>query len=144
VEYAAMTAKALLIARARPHDGVFTTSDALACGVTRRMLEGLAEGGEIVRVHRGVYRFVHVPVTPIMLLRAAVAATDGDAVASHSSAAMLLGLDQVPLGTPEITVGYHNGATPRLHGVRVHTSRHLPPTTRRVCAVSRAPRARER
>lgn len=121
-----MTAETLLIARARPHGGVFTTSDARACGVTQRMLHGLVERGEIVRIHRSVYRFAHVPVTPLVLLRAALAATNGNAVASHSSAAMLLGLDNVPLGTPEITVGYHNGATPRLDRVRLHTSRQLP------------------
>jgi very-short-patch-repair endonuclease len=126
MDYGAMTAKTVFIARARPHDGVFTTSDALACGVTPRMLEGHMERGGIVRIHRGVYRFAHVPVTPVVLLRAALAATNGDAVASHSSAAMLLGLDQVPLATPEITVRYHNGATPRLDRVRVHTTRRLP------------------
>jgi very-short-patch-repair endonuclease len=60
------------------------------------------------------------------MLRAALAAADGAAIASHSSAAMLLGLDGVPFGTPEITVLDRNGHVPRLHRVRVHTSRNLP------------------
>lgn len=118
-----MSTHTALIAYARPRDGVFTTSEASARGVTRRELQGLHRRGEIVRVHRGVYRFTHVPVTPMALLRAALAAVRGDAVASHSSAAMLLGLDGVPVGTPEISVVERSGDVPRLHRVRVHTSR---------------------
>lgn len=115
-----------LIAHARQNDGVFTTSDALECGVTQRMLDRLCRHGEIIRIHRGVYRFAHVPVTPVMLLRAALAASGGTAVASHSSAAMLLGLNDVPFGTPELTLAGRRWHVRRHDRVRVHTSRDLP------------------
>lgn len=119
-------ARTALISRARQSDGVFTVSDARDCGVTFRMLQHLEQRQEIVRIHHGVYRFAHVPVTAIGMLRAALAATDGRAVASHSSAAMLLGLQDVPVGLPEITMTTHDGHVPRLHRVRVHKSRDLP------------------
>jgi very-short-patch-repair endonuclease len=119
-------ARSALIARARQHDGVFTTSDAHECGVTQRALRCLVERGEIVRVHRGVYRFTHVPVTPVIQLRAAPAAASGNAVAPHSSAATLLKLNDVPVGTPEITVVSRDVNLRKLHRVRVHTSRDLP------------------
>jgi very-short-patch-repair endonuclease len=115
-----------LIAHARRRDGVFTVSDARGCGVTHRMLQHLEQRQEIVRVHRSVYRFAHVPVTAAGMLRAALAASSGRAVASHSSAAMLLGLHDVAVGLPEITIPTHDGHVPRLHRVRVHQSRNLP------------------
>lgn len=116
--------KTALIKHARQRDGVFTAADAYACGLTRRMLQGLDRRGEVARIHRGVYRFAHVAVTALLLVRAALAAAGKAAVASHSSAAMLLGLDHVPIGTPEITV---TGAyVPRLKRVRVHSTRDLP------------------
>jgi hypothetical protein len=115
-----------LITYARQHDGVFTTADALECGVTHRMLERRCRRGEIVRIHHGVYRFAHVPVTPVVLLRAALASTSSSAVASHGSAAMLLGLDDVPVGTPEIMISGHQRNLPKRNRVRVHTSRELP------------------
>jgi hypothetical protein len=115
-----------LIAFARRRDGVFTTAEALECGVTHRMLERLRRRGEIVRIHRGVYRFAHVLVTPMQQVRAALAMTNGSAVASHGSAAMLLGLNDVPLATPEVTVITRRGHVPQRDGIRVHTSRNLP------------------
>jgi hypothetical protein len=115
-----------LIAHARQHDGVFTTADALTCGVTQPVLYRLCRRGEIIRVHRNVYRFAHVPVTPVMLVRAALAATGHNAMASHSSAALLLGLNDVPLSMPEITMTGRQRHMPRLDRVRVHTSRDLP------------------
>jgi very-short-patch-repair endonuclease len=80
----------------------------------------------VVRIHQGVYRFVHVPVTTAGLVRAALAATDGTAIASHSSAAMLLGLRDVPVGLPEITLVSRKRNVPKLRRVRVHSSRELP------------------
>jgi very-short-patch-repair endonuclease len=115
-----------LIAYALRHDGVFTTADARECGVTHRMLERRNQRGEIIRIHRGVYRFAHVPVTPMQRVRAALAMTNGKVVASHSSAAMLLGLSDVSLATPEMTVTTRRGHVPQRVGVRVHTSRDLP------------------
>jgi hypothetical protein len=124
-------ARKALIAHACRRDGVFAVSDARDCGVTHRMLQHLEQRQEIVRIHFSVYRFAHVPVTPVGMLRAALAAPNGTAVASHSSAAMLLGLKDVPIGLPEITITTHDGHVPRLPRSAFTSRATYPPTIAR-------------
>ena len=72
--------------------GLFTRHQALARGVTPKMLAGGLAKGHWARVRRGVYRMAGAPVTELQALLAAVLAAGPGAVASHRAAAWLWGL----------------------------------------------------
>ncbi len=80
--------------------GVISRAAARSCGLTDRQIDGLVARGEWERAASAVYRVASTPLLARTPLAVALAATGG--VASHRSAAELLGLlDTVP-AAPEI------------------------------------------
>ena len=77
---------------------------ALACGMTDRMIRHRMESGRWARVAAGVYRLAGVPVTWKQRALAACLVSGPGAVVSHRSAAMLWGVSGFRPGPLEITV----------------------------------------
>ena len=122
---------------ARQH-GLVTFEDAAALGASRSAWYRAIERGHLELVHRHVARMAGQPDTREQRILAAVLAlrqgnpTPELVVASHRSAALLLGLDR-PLGDP-VDVTTTAGHARRLSGVVVHRPTvlaDLVPTTRR-------------
>jgi very-short-patch-repair endonuclease len=93
---------------------VFTRAEALAHGLTPRMLDGR----RIVSVQRGVYRYVDTPCTTRLLAEAALRVLPEDAALSHVTAIRLRGLDIGP--TEPIHVSTNKPTQRILRGVVVH------------------------
>ncbi len=107
----------------RAQDALITVAQARALGLTAAQVQGFLQRGEWERLYRGVYRAAGAPRTDRQRVRAACLAAGGAAIASHTSAAWMLGLvDRAPT-RPEITVS--TDWAPSLKGVRVHRSRDL-------------------
>jgi very-short-patch-repair endonuclease len=93
---------------------VFTRAEALAHGLTPRMLEGR----RIVAVQRGVYRYATTPSDLPLMATAALRVLPDDAALSHVTALQLRGLDIGPTEPLHVST---NKATQRiLRGVVVH------------------------
>jgi len=101
--------------------GVVERGQALAAGVTARMIERRTASGRWVAVHPGVYRLAGAPASWQQRLVAATMATGG--VASHRAAARLWGLDVAPTERVVITVAGTSRRSTR--GVIVHHTRSL-------------------
>ena len=80
---------------ARQH-GLLTREQCRQCGLTRDQIDGRVATGRLLVVGRGVYRAAGVPVTWQANIQAAVLAGPTGTVASHLSAAALLGLRPRP------------------------------------------------
>jgi predicted transcriptional regulator of viral defense system len=106
---------------ARQH-GAISRRQALAVRLTRNQIAGRVASGRWRGAARGVFVVAAVPET--WEQRAAVACLAGPSgtVASHLTAAALLGLVEPP-AVPEVTVPA--GASSRVSGVVVHRLRHL-------------------
>ena len=112
------------------HGGLITRADALALGLTRHQIQDRVVRGAWVRIHPGVYRVAGIPLGPLADLRAAILVGGPHAVASHGSAAWLLGLGDEPRRPPTITVPVDHVA--RVAGVRMmRTSHPVRPVVRR-------------
>src|SRR5690606_16340461 len=105
-------------------NGVLTTTQLRELGVPPRSAGHLG-GAVLVAVHRGVRRHAAVPPSWLTDLAAAVVGGGPAAVASHRSAARLLGFDCVFAGTPEVTVPSLD--VPVHRGVRYHRTNLLAP-----------------
>lgn len=120
----------VLAALARAQHSVFTGTQAVERGVTRRMLRIRLAGRRLDRIDHDVF---HMPGTPLTweakLLGLVLAAGDG-ALASHRSAAALWGIEGFNRGTPELTVP--RGSRFRRDGARLHESTDLHLCGRRV------------
>lgn len=117
------------------HDGILTTSLLLDGGLSQRRIDRLSLAGVLTRLDRGVYRHAAVPPTRRSQIRAAVLVGGPNAVASHRSAAALLGLQEVPRFRPEIlTRDVH---VPRQPWLRAHRTTQLDPAD--VCTVDGIP-----
>ncbi len=89
-----------LLRLADAQGGVFTTADAQACGISRSALRHRLATGEWRRLRRGVFADSTACTAPVAYaetpalsaVAAALAAVGPGAVASHHSAALLLGL----------------------------------------------------
>jgi len=85
----------LIAATAAVQHGHITSTQLRAIGLTDEQIKYRTRVGRLVRVHPRVFRIGGTPSTPFGKLRAGTLATDG--VASHRSAAWLLGLwDRTP------------------------------------------------
>ncbi len=104
------------------HDSVITRDEALSLGMTRHQIDRMTTSGEWEIVHRAVYRPASVPVSPRLLLRAASAICGPSAVASHLSAAWLLGMTDRPSAVPTLIVA--PGKVVRGAGFRAIRSTH--------------------
>lgn len=114
----------------------FATAQAVACGVSPRVVARMHRTGETTRVHRGVHRMASAPVTWRGRLMAAVLAAappitaprsvrpqDG-AVASHGWAAKLHGIERIDTpDSPEVTITVPHAL--EIPDVRVHRTRRL-------------------
>ena len=91
-----------VLRRMRRQHGVVTRAQALADGMTERQITYRLAKGTWVREAQGVYR--HVSASPTALSRLLAACLAHGGLASHRSAAALLGIDGYRLGPVELTV----------------------------------------
>jgi very-short-patch-repair endonuclease len=91
-----------LARRAKSQSGLITRTQLLAVGFTDHQIYGLVGSARLVALHRGVFLVGGAPLTDAVRLHAATLATKG--VASHRSAAHLLGLIDSPPSRAEITI----------------------------------------
>ncbi len=111
-----------MVARiATAQHGLVTVRDALAAGLSTYQIEVRVRSGRWEPITRGVYRIAGAPETWMQLAKAATLAAPPGAVASHLTAAALIGLDTPPPSIPHITVPY--GRSARLPMARVHRAR---------------------
>lgn len=104
--------------------GHFSIDQARQVNVGRGAIDRLRQRGVIVRVQPRVYRLTSVPESEKGKLVAALLAAGSGAVASHSWAAWLLGLDRVRRTRhPEITLA--GGSRRTLRGVVIHRTSQL-------------------
>lgn len=89
--------------RASSQSGLVTRRQFLDIGCTDRQIDRCIRIGRLVALHRGVFLIGGAPLDDAVRLRAATLRTRG--VASHRSAAHLLGLIDTPPARPEIVVG---------------------------------------
>lgn len=101
--------------------GVVSRAQARAEGMTARQIERRVGSGLWVREHRGVYRHVATPSTPMSRLLAAWVAYGG--LASHRSAAALHRIDGYQLDVVELSVAH--GSNRAVKGVCFHQSTQL-------------------
>jgi hypothetical protein len=118
---------------ARPaarQNGLATRAQLREGGLTARQIDWAAQQDPLERMHRGVYRHQAAPFTVLTRLHGAVLAAGPLAVASRRSAAFLHDFDGIRVGVPEVLVP--SSGVPRLGGVRVHRTKHLPPADRTI------------
>lgn len=89
--------------RASSQSGLITRQQLLEIGCSNRQIDGCMRIGRIAALQRGVFLIAGAPLDDAVRLRAATIRTGG--VASHRSAAHLLGLIDSPPARPEIVVG---------------------------------------
>jgi len=77
---------------AKVHRGFFTTLEAAASGLSRRVLSHHAASGMVERVAYGIYRLRSFPPQPFEELAVAALWAGGEAVLSHQSALVVHGL----------------------------------------------------
>ncbi|HEX6596289.1 MAG TPA: type IV toxin-antitoxin system AbiEi family antitoxin domain-containing protein [Acidimicrobiales bacterium] len=101
--------------------GVIGRQQAIAAGLTPRMIEWRVHEGAWLPVHRAVYRLAGAPATWQQRLMAATLATGG--VASHRSAARLWGLDVAVTDRLDVMVVGTGGRS--ISRVALHRTRSL-------------------
>lgn len=105
-------------------DGVLTTQDLLALGLSRAAIQNRSARGSLHRLYPGVYAVGD----PLLSLRgrwlAAVRACGPGAVLSHRDAAMLLGLMRSSRPRIDVTAAGQRGR--KLRGIDRHTAILLP------------------
>jgi very-short-patch-repair endonuclease len=124
----------------RLQSGVVTRAQALACGVTDKVIESRLRSRRWQRLYTGVFATFSGPPQRLSRLWAALLRAGPGAALSHESAAELQGLVEMPVADGPIHVTVPTDRTPaRIPGVVVHrssrvdTARHpsrLPPQTR--------------
>lgn len=92
-----------LARRAASQSGLITRRELLKIGFTEHQIRNRVNSGWLVVLHRNVYLAAGAPLTDAVRLQAAAMVTGG--VASHRSAAHLLGLVDVRPSRPELTIG---------------------------------------
>ena len=108
-----------IASRASTQDGVLTTQELIACGLTRQAVAKRVRCGRLHRLYQGVYAVGHRSVSIRGRLRAALKAVGPGAVISHRAAAVLW--DYLDAGypfVPELTVSRDLHC--RRSGIRVH------------------------
>lgn len=103
--------------------GLVTTAGARDRGVTTSSLRRFVERGELVRMHRNVYRHASTPVTYDLRLRAGLLAVGTGGVASHRSALARHGVRSFTCDLVELT--NTSLSLPIREGVMLHRSRVL-------------------
>ncbi len=99
--------------------GLLTRGQALAAGLTSRVVQKRIESGRWIAMHEGVYRIAGAPVTYPQRVLAACLAIGPEAAASHRSSATLHGL--MTPADPPVEVTTTRARSPELgDGVIVH------------------------
>ena len=101
--------------------GLVTRAQLLNIGLTRRQIDHSLNSGRLTLVYRAVYRIAGSAITEDGALAAGLLLTEG--VASHRSAAQLLGLVDARPTSPEVTVDAKHSQ--RASGLIVHRSSDL-------------------
>lgn len=102
---------------ARQH-ALVTRRQALDAGMSRHEIDSMVAAREFEVVHRGVYRVAGSPQTWAQTVMAASLAAGPEAVASHRSAAALLGM---PVGAnPPVELTVPARLRPRVRGAIIH------------------------
>lgn len=109
--------KAIASAAGRQH-GVVTRGQLLACGLSKHHVQHRLDTGQLVRLHRGVYRAGPVEAARFREMAALLACGEGS-VLSHDTAARLFGLSRGAASSRPVHVGRVEGHR-RRPGVRVH------------------------
>jgi hypothetical protein len=115
-------------ARTSRQHGLITRRQAEDDGMTRAAIRHRLRSGAWIDCGNGVYRVAGVPETPRSRLLEHVLRAGPDAVASHRSAAALLGIPGFDVGALDVTVPADG---PRRTGTTIHESDRLPPHHRR-------------
>jgi len=102
-------------------NGVLTRSQALASGITDKVIAAQIKRGRWQRMHRGVYATFSGAPSRDCLLWAAVLRAGPRAVLSHQTAARLWGLPSAESSAIHVSVPIGSPA-PRIRGVIVHYS----------------------
>ena len=110
--------EARVLRRMKQQHGLISRQQALAAGMSDKQIRWRISAGQWVRVTRGVYRHTSAPDTRIARLLAACLAHG--ALASHRSAAALLGIDGFRLDCIELVVP--RGRARPIKGVILHQS----------------------
>jgi hypothetical protein len=101
--------------------GVVTRTQLLSAGVTARQIKRRVDSGNLIRVHRGVYRVGHrAPSIEATYLAAVLAAGEG-ALLGVGAAAHLFALTKGTAPPPEVIARTQR----RIEGVKTHRSRSL-------------------
>jgi very-short-patch-repair endonuclease len=107
---------------AHQQDGVFTRSQALESGIAHSTLRRALSDGRLVEVGRGVFASASAPDSFMRRIRAAALTTD--AVVSHWSAALVLGLDH---DHPTLVAARRDPSSTPLHLTTSPTRSRRPP-----------------
>jgi very-short-patch-repair endonuclease len=113
---AAITAAVQTVA-GRQH-GVITRAQLRHAGLSDDQVDAWARGGRIRRVSRGVYTLGAVPISERGRIQAAVLASGREAVASHRSAAFLMGIGERSPRVVDVIAPRQGGR--RIDGIRFH------------------------
>jgi predicted transcriptional regulator of viral defense system len=106
--------------------GVVSVAQLKALGLTRQAIAFRAKTGRLHRLHRGVYAVGHRNLTTKGRWMGAVLSCGPSAVLSHRAALALWELRPKPSAPYDVTILAVGGR--RKPGVRVHSTRALPPT----------------
>lgn len=117
---------------AQHRHGLITRRDAEGAGMTRAAIRHRVRIGAWLGCGHGVYRIAGAPITAKSRLAERVLTAGDGALASHRSAAALLGIPGFDVGAHDVTVP--PGGPRREHGLNVHESNRLPAHHRRVVA----------
>ncbi len=101
--------------------GLVSFSAARRLGITQSALAGMEARGDLIRVHRGVYRHAAAPITLEQRIRAALLAVGPAGVLSHRSALARHGVYGFDCQLVEVT--HRSLALPLRDGIVVHRSR---------------------
>ncbi len=105
--------------------GSITRAQLIAVGLDDDAIDWRARHGSLHRVHRGVYLVGHEALAPLARERAALLAAGGNAVISHSSAAVVWALATRP--DPEVHITLTAGRRRSRSGLSIHRGPQLEP-----------------
>jgi predicted transcriptional regulator of viral defense system len=111
-----------LFSTASAQAGYFTTSQAQACGFSSALLTHHAKSGRFLRVARGLYRLRDYPHETYEEIVAAWLRQAPNAVVSHESALVMLGLSDVIADKVHLTVPRARRRLVTQPGVVIHTT----------------------
>ena len=127
----------IIDATARRQHGAFNREQALAAGLTPRMIDHRRASGAWLTLARSVYALSSHPFTWLRQAKAAELSVPGAAV-SHGAAAFLHGIPGARAGGLDLTMPPGRHGTSRI--ATVHRCRTLETTTRQGIAVTSLPR----